>query len=159
MDKLDFLLGLEVNKSISSLVGYTLADYGVNPSPHIRLSIVNIMLFLVFGSPSISSLDDKLYQRIELTLLKYGELEKVLDGQKSQWPFSSIATCKDKNLDAFYITYFQPLIQYLVQSAREAEQDNMVKRMDNTKRLHRFNSDSISSIIGMSLIYINAFSY
>ncbi|CEI90789.1 hypothetical protein RMCBS344292_05100 [Rhizopus microsporus] len=148
LDKLDFLLGLEVNKSISSLVGYTLADDGVNPSPHIRLSIVNIMLFLVFGSPSIASLDDKLYQRIELALLKYSELEKVLDGQKSQWSFSSIATCKDKDLDVFYRIYFQPLIQYLVQSAREAEQDSMVKRMDNTKRLHRFNSDSISSIIG-----------
>ncbi|CEG80742.1 hypothetical protein RMATCC62417_15038 [Rhizopus microsporus] len=148
LDKLDFLLGIEVNKSISSLVGYTLADDGVNPSPHIRLSIVNIILFLVFGSPSIASLDDKLYQRIELTLLKYSELEKVLDGQKSQWPFSSTATCTDKNLDVFYRTYFQPLIQYLVQSAREVEQDNMVKRMDNTNRLHRFNSDSISSIIG-----------
>ncbi|CAO3691340.1 unnamed protein product [Rhizopus microsporus] len=148
LNKLDFLLDLEVNKSISSLVGYTLADDGVNPSPHIRLSIVNIMLFLVFGSPSIASLDDKLYQRIELTLLKYSELEKALDGQKSKWSLSSIETCKDKDLDVFYRTYFQPLIQYLVQSARETEQDNMVKRMDNTKRLHRFNNDSISSIIG-----------
>ncbi|PHZ15349.1 uncharacterized protein RHIMIDRAFT_248529 [Rhizopus microsporus ATCC 52813] len=106
------------------------------------------MLFLVFGSPSIASLDNKLYQRIELTLLKYSELGKVLDGQSSQWPFSSIVTCKDKNLDVFYHTYFQPLIQYLVQLAREVEQDNMVKRMDNTNQLHRFNSDSISSIMG-----------
>lgn len=81
----------------------------------------------------------------------------MLDGQNFQWSFPNIALCKDKNLDVFYRTYFQPLVKYLVQSAREAEQDSMVKRLDSTRGLHRFNSDAMGAIIGTSLYMLKVF--
>ncbi|KAI7904795.1 cytochrome P450 [Cokeromyces recurvatus] len=155
VDGYESTIECEVERTVQQLIEQTKMHGYVNPIPFVRCLSMNIILQVGFGISGVSSPDDPLFKELVHIIKTSLYFTGAFRDMSTYFPFFSfldvIFRRKQKMKAFFYNDYF-PLFQRLVKMARESDQDNLVKKIDNIKDDLEIDDRNLTAIMSEVLI-------
>lgn len=150
----DPVLQEEARVSVEQLIKKTQNHVNVDPLPFIRCTLINVILSTAFGNSGVKSPNDPLYKCImgmSRTNLQYTGIFNNTVGFFSIMSYLNIFSRKRRKMRNYANNVGYPLVQKLIQNARESSRDNLIKRIDLLKEEYDIDEKNIT--ITMSKLY------
>lgn len=147
----DPVLQEEARVSVEQLIRKTQNHGNVDPLSFIRCTLINVILSTAFGNSGVKSPNDPLYKCImgmSRTNLQYIGIFNNTVGFFSIMPYLNIFSRKRRKMRNYVNNVDYPLVQKLIQNARESSRDNLIKRIDLLKEEYDIDEKNIAITMG-----------
>lgn len=141
----------EAERCVSQLIKETQRHGEVNPLDYLRCSSISIILSIAFGIPGIKSPKDPLFKKLDHIIETQLYYASVVGDKSAYFPilsFLDVIFRKEANMRNFVHNEMFPMFRRLVQSARESNQDSLVKKLDLIKDEFDIDDRNIIVIMG-----------
>jgi hypothetical protein len=136
IDSLHEAIERETEYGVNLLITESHKQGGINPVDYTRLTSINFVLSTVFGIKGIQHIEDPLYKEIVHTMDEHVANISAVGDISAYLPilsFLDVIFRKERNLRNFVEKEHRPLYRRLTKMARESDQPNLVKKLDEIK--------------------------
>ncbi|KAG1559465.1 hypothetical protein G6F49_003565 [Rhizopus delemar] len=136
IDGLHEAIERETEYGVNLLITESHKQGSINPVDYTRLTAINFVLSTVFGIKGIQHIEDPLYKEIVHTMERHVENISAVGDISAYLPilsFLDVIFRKERNLKKFVEKEHRPLYRRLTKMARESDQPNLVKKLDEIK--------------------------
>jgi cytochrome P450 len=147
----DQTLQHEAERCVNQLIKETQRHGEVNPLEFARCSSISVILSIAFGIPGIKSPDDPFFKELVHIIEMQLYYASVLGDISAYLPilsFLDVIFRKEAKMRKFANNEVFPLFRKLIQSARESNQDSLVKKLDLIKDELEIDERNVMVIMG-----------
>jgi hypothetical protein len=147
----DAILQEEARVLVEQLINRTQRHGSVDPLPFIQYNLTNVILSVAFGNSCVKSPNDPLYKCImglsRTNLHCIGIFNNTV-GFFSIPSYLNIFSRERRKMRNYTNNVCYPMVQKLIQNARESSRDNLVKKIDLLKEEYSIDDKNITVIMG-----------